>query len=85
MSSFSEFNKAPVAISGSRPRRKPAAGVLRRPLDKLDVRPESPQTTNDLYASLTTEPNAEVEVIHPKAMPVIQTTPEEVDVWMSAP
>lgn len=23
--------------------------------------------------------------MHPKAMPVILTTPEEVDVWMSAP
>jgi putative SOS response-associated peptidase YedK len=30
---------------------------------------------------LTTAPNAVVEPIHPKAMPVIQTT----DVWMRAP
>jgi putative SOS response-associated peptidase YedK len=43
------------------------------------------ETNNDLYAFLTTEPNAEVEVIHPKAMPVILTTPEEVDLWLSAP
>ena len=43
------------------------------------------ETTNDLYAFLTTEPNAEVGAIHPKAMPVILTTPEEVDVWMCAP
>lgn len=42
-------------------------------------------TTNDLYAFLTTEPNAEVGVIHPKAMPVILTTPEEVETWMTAP
>jgi putative SOS response-associated peptidase YedK len=34
---------------------------------------------------LTTEPNAEVGAIHPKAMPVILTTPEEVDVRMRAP
>ena len=34
---------------------------------------------------LTTSPNAVVEPIHPKAMPVILTTPEEYDVWMSAP
>ena len=35
-------------------------------------------------AFLTTEPNAEVGVIHPKAMPVILTTPEEVETWMTA-
>jgi putative SOS response-associated peptidase YedK len=34
---------------------------------------------------LTTEPNAVVEPIHPKAMPVILTTDEERDVWMRAP
>jgi putative SOS response-associated peptidase YedK len=43
------------------------------------------ETTNDLYGFLTTVPNAEVKAIHPKAMPVILTTPEEVDVWMTAP
>lgn len=32
------------------------------------------ETTNDLYALLKTEPNAEVETIYPKAMPVILTT-----------
>ncbi len=32
------------------------------------------ETTNDLFAFLTTEPNAEVGAIHPKAMPVILTT-----------
>ena len=32
-----------------------------------------------------TEPNAEVGAIHPKAMPVILTTPEEVETWMTAP
>lgn len=43
------------------------------------------ETTNDLYAFLTTEPNAEVGAVHPKAMPVILTTPEEVETWMTAP
>ena len=43
------------------------------------------ETTNDLFAFLTTEPNAEVGAVHPKAMPVILTKPEEVDVWMKAP
>lgn len=38
-----------------------------------------------LFAFLTTEPNAIVKPIHPKAMPVVLTTKEEVEVWMSAP
>jgi putative SOS response-associated peptidase YedK len=37
------------------------------------------------YGFLTTQPNAIVEPIHPKAMPVILTTDEERDVWMRAP
>jgi putative SOS response-associated peptidase YedK len=32
-----------------------------------------------IYGFLTTAPNAIVEPIHPKAMPVILTTPEECD------
>lgn len=38
-----------------------------------------------LFAFLTCEPNAVVAPIHPKAMPVILTTPEECDAWMTAP
>jgi putative SOS response-associated peptidase YedK len=38
-----------------------------------------------VYGFLTTAPNAIVEPIHPKAMPVILTTEEECDVWMRAP
>lgn len=41
--------------------------------------------TLDLYGFLTTEPNAEVRPIHPKAMPVFLRTNEERDVWMRAP
>lgn len=40
---------------------------------------------HELFAFLTTEPNAVLKPIHPKAMPVLLTTKEEVDVWMSAP
>jgi putative SOS response-associated peptidase YedK len=40
---------------------------------------------HNVYGFLTTSPNAVVEPIHPKAMPVILTTPEECDVWMRAP
>ncbi len=43
------------------------------------------ETTNDLFGFLTTEPNAEVKAIHPKAMPVILTTPAEVEMWLTAP
>ena len=38
----------------------------------------------DLYAFLTCEPNGVVAPIHPKAMPVILTESEEMDVWMRA-
>jgi putative SOS response-associated peptidase YedK len=38
-----------------------------------------------VYGFLTTAPNAVVEPIHPKAMPVILTSDEERDVWMRAP
>lgn len=41
--------------------------------------------TIDLYAFLTTDPNAEVGAVHPKAMPVILTTPEDCETWMTAP
>jgi putative SOS response-associated peptidase YedK len=43
------------------------------------------ETTNDILAFLTTEPNKVVGAIHPKAMPVILTTREEIDCWMTAP
>jgi putative SOS response-associated peptidase YedK len=43
------------------------------------------ETTNDVFAFLTAHPNAEVGAIHPKAMPVILRTPEEMDTWLAAP
>jgi putative SOS response-associated peptidase YedK len=43
------------------------------------------ETTNDVFAFLTTEPNKIVGAIHPKAMPVILMSREEIDVWMNAP
>jgi putative SOS response-associated peptidase YedK len=39
---------------------------------------------HELFGFLTTEPNAVVAPIHPKAMPVILTTPAEVDLWLLA-
>ena len=43
------------------------------------------ETTNDLFAFLTTDANKVVGAIHPKAMPVILTQPADLDLWMSAP
>jgi putative SOS response-associated peptidase YedK len=43
------------------------------------------ETTNDIFAFLTTEPNKLIGTYHPKAMPVILTTRWEIDLWMTAP
>ena len=39
---------------------------------------------HEVFGFLTTEPNAVVAPIHPKAMPVTLTTPAEVDLWLLA-
>ena len=39
----------------------------------------------ELYGFLTTPPNAVVQPIHQKAMPVILTTEEEIETWRTAP
>jgi putative SOS response-associated peptidase YedK len=85
--SFSEFNKAEggdiwFALDDTRPLAC-FAGIWTNWTSVRKVK--EGETTNDLYAFLTTEPNAEVGAIHPKAMPVILTTPEEVETWMTAP
>ena len=43
------------------------------------------EVTADIFAFLTCEPNAEVAKVHPKAMPVILTAPEEHEIWLRAP
>jgi len=43
------------------------------------------EVTAELFAFLTCAPNAEVAPVHPKAMPVILSTPEECQRWLSAP
>ena len=43
------------------------------------------QITDDFYAFLTCEPNAEVARVHPKAMPVILTDPQDWERWLHAP
>jgi putative SOS response-associated peptidase YedK len=85
--SFSEFNKAEggdiwFALDESRP----LACFADIWANWTSVRKvKEGETTNDLFAFLTTEANTEVFAIHPKAMPVILTTPAEVEIWMTAP
>ena len=43
------------------------------------------EITCDLFAFLTTDANAEVGAMHPKAMPVILTEPHELEAWLVAP
>ncbi len=43
------------------------------------------EVTTDIFAFLTTEPNAVVAPIHPKAMPVILTDSEAIEIWLNAP
>ena len=43
------------------------------------------EVTADLFGFLTTDANAEVGAVHPKAMPVILTRDEELDAWLEAP
>jgi len=85
--SFSEFNKAEggdvwFAFSEERPLAF-FAGIWTNWTSVRKVR--EGETTNDLFAFLTTEPNDEVGAVHPKAMPVILTKPEELHLWMTAP
>jgi hypothetical protein len=43
------------------------------------------EVTADLFGFLTTEPNAEVAIVHPQAMAAILTTEEERETWLRAP
>jgi putative SOS response-associated peptidase YedK len=85
--SFSEFNKAAggdiwFALDESRPLAV-FAGLWTNWTSVRKVK--EGETTNELFAFLTTDPNAEVAAIHPKAMPVILRTQDEIDQWMTAP
>ena len=43
------------------------------------------EVTATLFGFLTCEPNREVGRVHPKAMPVILTRPDEWRRWLTAP
>jgi putative SOS response-associated peptidase YedK len=85
--SFSEFNKAEggdiwFAFDESRPLAFFAG--LWTPWTSVRKVKEG-ETTNELFAFLTTDPNAEVGAIHPKAMPVILRTTKEIEAWLTQP
>jgi putative SOS response-associated peptidase YedK len=90
---FTSFSEKELLPDGSRPpvwfafdETRPLAffaGIWTRWTSVRKVKED--ETTNDLFAFLTTEPNKVVGAIHPKAMPAILTTAEEIDTWMSAP
>jgi putative SOS response-associated peptidase YedK len=90
---FTSFSENEVLPDGSRPpiwfaldESRPLAcfaGIWTRWTSVRKVK--EGETTNDIFAFLTTEPNAVVGAYHPKAMPVILTTQEEIDLWMTAP
>ncbi len=90
---FTSFSENEVLADGSRPpvwfalsEERPLvvfAGIWTRWTSVRKVK--EGETTNDLFAFLTTEPNAEVGAIHPKAMPVILSTHAEIEQWLTAP
>lgn len=85
--SFSEFNKAEggdiwFALNDERPLAV-FAGIWTNWTSVRKVK--EGESTNDLFGFLTTEPNDVVGPIHPKAMPVILTEPEEIEAWLTAP
>lgn len=90
---FTSFSENEVQADGSRPPvwfalddSRPLsffAGIWTRWTSVRKVK--EGETTNDLFAFLTCEPNKEVAAVHPKAMPVILTTPTEIETWLTAP
>jgi putative SOS response-associated peptidase YedK len=89
---FTSFSENEVLANGSRPpvwfahdESRPLAffaGIWTRWTSVRKVK--EGETTNDLFAFLTTEPNAIVKPIHAKAMPVVLTKPEEIETWLTA-
>jgi putative SOS response-associated peptidase YedK len=61
------------------------AGIWRPWIGVRGTKDDPVECEHLLYSFLTKEPNGVVGPIHLKAMPVILTTSEEYDVWLSAP
>jgi putative SOS response-associated peptidase YedK len=94
MNSFSEYEdtglpkakKIPTwfALNDDRPLCA-FAGIWTPWTGKRGTKTNPVEADHQLFGFLTTEANAIVAPIHPKAMPVILTTDEEFDVWLRAP
>lgn len=90
---FTSFSEYRVEAGGARPpvwfaRREDRplaffAGIWTRWTSVRKVK--EGEVTADVYGFLTTEANAVVGAVHPKAMPVILTGPEEWETWLTAP
>ncbi|GJD53732.1 hypothetical protein OPKNFCMD_6510 [Methylobacterium crusticola] len=92
VSSFSEYadtrpRKTPVwfALDAARPLLA-FAGIWRPWTGVRGPKRDEPVAEEHrLYAFLTTDANGVVGPVHPKAMPVLLTTPEAWEAWLSAP
>jgi putative SOS response-associated peptidase YedK len=60
------------------------AGIWTTWNGRRGTRADPVEGEHNLYGFLTTDANSLVGAIHPKAMPVILTTVEEMDTWMRA-
>lgn len=89
--SFCEYEdtqpkKTPVWFSGDESRPLMVfAGIWTKWTGVRGTKANPVEGEHQVYGFLTSDPNAVVGPIHPKAMPVILTTAEEMDVWMRAP
>jgi putative SOS response-associated peptidase YedK len=91
VTSFSEWEdtkpkKTPVwfALSEKRPLFA-FAGLWTRWNGTRGTKSNPVEGEHELYGFLTCDPNDVVGPIHPKAMPVLLTTPDEMDIWLEAP
>jgi putative SOS response-associated peptidase YedK len=94
VSSFSEYadtkpKKTPTwfALNEDRPLFA-FAGIWRPWTGVRGTKAENPdrvEAEHHLFSFLTCEPNGVVGPIHPKAMPVLLTTPEDWSTWLAAP
>jgi putative SOS response-associated peptidase YedK len=91
LTSFSEYadtkpRKTPIWFALSKDRPLAAfAGIWRPWTGVRGTKADPVEGEHLLYSFLTSEPNGVVAPIHPKAMPVMLTTPEEYETWLTAP
>jgi putative SOS response-associated peptidase YedK len=91
LTSFCEYKetkprKTPIWFALSKERPLAAfAGIWRPWTGVRGTKADPVEGEHLLYSFLTSEPNGIVGPIHPKAMPVILTTPEEYETWLTAP